>query len=370
MKASSEASRKAFSKKMTDILNFGALNLAMAIGYSTGLFDVLDTFESPETLATIAEKAGLDPRYVQEWLGIMVCGEIVDLTVNDNGEDLFFLPGAHGDLITRRAGNSNLGVYTQEIPLLTTSVMETVIRRFYDGRGVGYSRYPKFQAFMSQLADAKHRMVLVDRFLPTVDEGRLIRDLSSGIRVCDIGCAEGIALMLMAEAFPRSEFVGIDISVEAIQTATVSAGQQGFENLSFLNLDAAGLPATGGLTRSFDYVTAFDAIHDQSRPLEALKSIYAILKPGGLFSMIDIAASSHLLDNRKHPMGTFLYTVSLMHCMPVGLANGGTGLGMMWGRQKAVAMLETVGFEQVQVLEIPADPFNFHFFCRRPFSDQ
>jgi ubiquinone/menaquinone biosynthesis C-methylase UbiE len=368
MKASSEAKREEFSKKMTGILNFGALNLAMAIGYRTGLFDVMDTLDSPAPLATIAEKSGLDPRYVQEWLAVMVCGEIVDLTVNDNGEDLFCLPGEHGDLITRRAGNSNLGVYTQEIPLLTTSAMDTVVRRFYDGEGVDYSRYPTFQAFMSQLADAKHRMALVDRFLPTVDEGRLIRSLNSGIRVCDIGCAEGIALMLMAEAFPRSEFVGIDISAEVIQSATVSARQQGFENLIFLNLDAAALPVTGDLTRSFDYVTAFDAIHDQSRPLEALKGIYTILKPGGLFSMIDIAASSHLLDNRNHPMGTFLYTVSLMHCMPVGLVNGGTGLGMMWGRQKAVAMLEAVGFEQMQVLEIPADPFNLHFFCRRPFD--
>jgi ubiquinone/menaquinone biosynthesis C-methylase UbiE len=368
MNASSEAKRKAFSKKMTDILNFGALNLAMAIGYRTGLYDVMDTFDSPEPLATIAEKAGLDPRYVQEWLGVMVCGEIVDLTVSEDGEDLFHLPEAHGDLITRRAGNSNLGVYTQEIPLLTTSVMDTVVRRFYDGKGVEYSSYPKFQAFMSQLADAKHRMVLVDRFLPTIDEGRLIRDLRSGIRVCDIGCAEGIALMLMAEAFPQSEFVGIDISAEVIQSATVSARRQGFENLTYLNLDAAVLPATSDLTRSFDYVTAFDAIHDQSRPLEALEGIYAILKPGGLFSMIDIAASSHLFDNRNHPMGTFLYTVSLMHCMPVGLVNGGTGLGMMWGREKAIAMLEAVGFEQVQVLEIPADPFNLHFFCRRPFD--
>jgi hypothetical protein len=67
-------------------------------------------------------------------------------------------------------------------------------------------------------------------------------------------------------------------------------------------------------------------------------------------------------------MGTFLYTVSLMHCMPVGLVNGGTGLGLMWGRQKAVTMLEAVGFEQVQVLEIPADPFNLHFLSRRPFD--
>ena len=112
----------------------------------------------------------------------------------------------------------------------------------------------------------------------------------------------------------------------------------------------------------------FDAIHDQTRPMEALVAIRRMLKTGGLFSMVDIAAGSRLTDNVDHPMGPFLYTVSLMHCMPVGLVNGGTGFGMMWGRQKAVAMLEAVGFEQVQVLEIPADPFNRHFFCRRPFD--
>ncbi|MDZ7582334.1 MAG: class I SAM-dependent methyltransferase [Deltaproteobacteria bacterium] len=366
MQTPSAARRAEFSKKMTDILNFGALNLAMAIGYRTGLFDVMDTFESPEPLSAIAAKAGLGARYVQEWLGVMVCGAIVEVTVDENGEDLFYLPGEHGDLITRRAGNSNLGVYTQEIPLLTASVMDTVVRRFYDGKGVDYGNYPLFQAFMSQLANAKHRMVLVDRFLPAVAEGRLIRDLRSGIRVCDIGCAEGIALMLMAEAFPRSEFVGIDISAEVIASATAKALQRGFDHLTFLNLDAAALATTGDLRGSFDYVTAFDAIHDQSRPLDALKSVYSILKPGGLFSMVDIAASSRLQDNRNHPMGTFLYTVSLMHCLPVGLVNGGTGLGMMWGRQKAVAMLEAAGFEQVQVLEIPDDPFNLHFFSRRP----
>jgi hypothetical protein len=60
-----------------------------------------------------------------------------------------------------------------------------------------------------------------------------------------------------------------------------------------------------------------------------------------------------------------LYTVSLMHCLPVGLVDGGTGLGMMWGRQQAVDMLTLAGFREVQVLEIPEDSFNFHFFCRK-----
>ena len=81
--------------------------------------------------------------------------------------------------------------------------------------------------------------------------------------------------------------------------------------------------------------------------------------------MIDIAANSNLADNAAHPMGPFLYTVSLMHCMPVGLVDGGTGLGMMWGREKAVEMLNRAGFQQVQVLEMADDAFNLHFFCRK-----
>lgn len=366
MKKVSDSKREDFSKKLTDILNHGALNLAMGIGYRTGLFDVLDEFESPRTASDIASKAGLDTRYVKEWLGVMVCGEIIELAANDLDEDVFFFPREHGDLLARRAGHSNLGVYTQEIPLLTSCAMEPVVHGFYSGEGIEYEKYPKFQSFMSQLANAKHRQVLVKRFLPSVDDGELVRRLQSGIRVCDLGCAEGIAIMLMAEAFPKSEFVGLDISEEVIQKAKVTAGSEGLRNVNFQKADGATLKNDRSLEASFDYVTAFDAIHDQTRPDDALQGVYSILKPGGLFSMVDIAASSRLSENKAHPMGPFLYTVSLMHCMPVGLVNGGLGLGMMWGRQKAVEMLGEAGFKQVDVLDIPDDPFNLHFLCRRP----
>ena len=346
---------------MIDILNYSALNLAMAVGYRTGLFDVLDTFDTPQTLQAIADKADLDPRYLKEWLGVMASGEIVALSSGEDGKNRYHLPKQHADFITRRAGNSNLGVYTQEIPLLTSCAMEAVIEGFTSGNGVTYDHYPQFQAFMSQLADAKHRQVLVDKFLPAVDEGRLIKHLQSGIRVCDLGCAEGVALMLMAEAFPNSKFVGIDISREAIETARSEASRQQLDNLEFVRLDAATLKDNREFKDAFDYVTAFDAVHDQTRPLDVLLGIHHILAPGGMFSMVDIAARSDLADNLDHPMGPFLYTVSLMHCMPVGLVDGGPGLGMMWGREKAVEMLKKAAFKQVQVLEMPEDPFNLHF---------
>jgi len=359
------ADNDSFSDRMIKILNYGALNLALAIGYRTGLFDALDRLGGPQTLDWISQQTGLNPRYLEEWLGVMVTGEIVELSRAPDGENLYYLPKTRADYITRRAGNANLGVYAQEIPILTASAMEAVVRGFETGAGVSYDNYPKFQQFMSQLADAKHRQVLVDRFLPAVDDGRLVHRLQAGIRVCDLGCAEGVALMLMAKAYPRSRFVGIDISAAAIATARQEAHRQGLDNLDFRVLDAALLPDNFEFRESFDYVTAFDAIHDQTRPQDVLRGIYQVLVADGLFSMVDIAAESNLADNLKHPMGPFLYTVSLMHCLPVGLVDGGAGLGMMWGRQKAMDMLKNAGFQKVQVLEMPDDPFNFHFFSQK-----
>ena len=354
-----------FSETMIKILNYGALNLAMAIGYRTGLFDAMDRFDSPQTANSIARKTGLNTRYIEEWLGIMVTGRIIEISRSPAGENLFQLPKHRADLITRRAGASNLGVYTQEMPLLTVSVLDSVISRFETGAGITYDHYPSFQQFMSQLADAKHRRVLIDEFLPSIDEGCLVAKMQAGIRVCDMGCAEGVAARLMAKAFPRSRFMGIDISEDAIATARERTRQEQINNLAFMVQDAALLRENSQLKASFNYVTAFDAIHDQTHPLDALRGIYHILAPEGRFSMVDIAAQSDLADNLDHPMGPFLYTVSLMHCMPVGLVDGGAGLGMMWGREKAERMLKTAGFRNVQVQEMPNDPFNFHYYCEK-----
>ena len=365
MTKNSADTQKPFTEKLTEILNYSALNLAMAVGYQTGLFDVMDTFDTPRTLEAIADKADLNPRYVKEWLGVMVTGQIVELSMGADEKNRYYLPKQWGDLLARRAGNSNLGVYTQEIPLLTSCAMEAVVEGFSSGDGVTYDHYPKFQSFMSQLADAKHRQVLVDKFLPSVDGGRIIEGLKSGIRVCDLGCAQGVALMLMAEAFPQSRFTGIDISPEAIEAGRSQAAKQQLANLDFVTMDASILKDNPDLKDSFDYVTAFDAVHDQTRPLEVLQGIHRSLAPGGVFSMVDITAQSNLADNLDHPMGPFLYTVSLMHCMPVGLVDGGHGLGMMWGREKAVELLKAAGFKNVQAQEIPEDPFNLHYFCRK-----
>lgn len=353
-----------FSDRLVTILNHGALNLALGIGYSHGIFDTMDEHNRFLTLDELSSATGLDARYLKEWLGVMVTGGIVELGEIDGGGDSFLLPRDHADLLCRRAGSNNLGVYAQEIPLLTTSVMGAVLEGFKTGNGIPYASYPEFQAFMTQLADAKHDRVLLDDFLPSVDAGRIVKQLGSGIRVCDLGCGQGVALNLMARAFPGSRFTGIDIDEAAIETARASAREMGLSNVGYLVQDAAAVGDVKELENRFDYITAFDAIHDQSHPFAALQGVRYMLAPSGAFSMIDIKAASKIGDNRDHPMAPFLYTVSLMHCMPVGLNDNGRGLGMMWGREQALDLLREAGFSQVLAEEIPNDPFNLHFFCR------
>ena len=283
MNENSKDDQENFSEKLTDILNYGALNLAMGIGYRIRLFDVMDTFKTPQPAAVISQKAGLNERYVLEWLGVMATGGIVELVKDERGRDLFHLPKTHADLITRRAGNKNMGVYTQEIPLLTATVSEAVENGFKTGEGIHYDQYPGFYRFMTELADAKHRQVLASQFLPSVENGEMVRRLDQGISVCDMGCGEGVALMVMAEAFPKSRFFGIDISDGVIEKARSSAEEQGFQNLTFQKCDAALLTENRELHDTFDYVTAFDAIHDQTKTRRSPRRHFCRFKKWGCF---------------------------------------------------------------------------------------
>ena len=364
MTADSKLKQERFQEKMTQILNLGALNLAMAMGYKLGLFEAMAAENQARSCDELAKRAGVSPRYMREWLGIMACGQVVELDHDSKGSERYLLPAEHAACLVR-GSEMNLGVYTQEIPLLATEAQAQVERDFISGDGVSYECYSRFQDFMAELADAKHRQTLVQTFLPSVDEGRLLERLQDGIEVCDLGCGTGLAALLMARAFPNSRITGLDISPTAICAARRAAQDQGLANLSYQEADAAALHQNPDWGERFDYITAFDAIHDQTRPHKALLSVRHMLKPGGLFSMIDIKAGSRHADNLEHPLGPFLYAVSLMHCMPVGLTGQGAGLGMMWGATTALRMLEAAGFERVDLVEMPFDPFNQHYLCRK-----
>jgi ubiquinone/menaquinone biosynthesis C-methylase UbiE len=165
----------------------------------------------------------------------------------------------------------------------------------------------------------------------------------------------------MAQAFPASRFTGIDFSDEGLAAGRAEAQRRGLSNASFVAEDVAKLD----IAEAYDVITAFDAIHDQAHPGEVLANIYRALRPGGVFLMVDIKASSRVEDNIGVPFASYLYTVSTMHCMSVSLGLDGDGLGTVWGRQLATSMLADAGFVDVQVREIESDPINLYYVSRK-----
>jgi len=170
--------------------------------------------------------------------------------------------------------------------------------------------------------------------------------------------------MALAERFPRSEFTGIDLSEEAISWARQKAAELGLDNVRFEVRDATDFDRTAE-REAFDFVTTFDAVHDQARPLNVLKGIARTLKPDGVYLMQDIHAHSHIHGNTDQPLAPFQYTISCMHCMTVSLAQGGDGLGAMWGREKALDYLAEAGFTDVDVHQLQHDIQNDYFIARK-----
>jgi len=166
---------------------------------------------------------------------------------------------------------------------------------------------------------------------------------------------------VLAQTYPKSRLTGYDFSEDAIATARHEAESLGLTNARFEVLDVATLDAEA----TYDLVIAFDAIHDQAHPAAVLEGISRALRADGVFLMMDIKASSNVNDNLEVPWGTFLYTVSTMHCMAVSLGLDGDGLGTAWGEQLAVSMLHDAGFANVDVCELATDPFNNYYVARK-----
>jgi 2-polyprenyl-3-methyl-5-hydroxy-6-metoxy-1,4-benzoquinol methylase len=200
---------------------------------------------------------------------------------------------------------------------------------------------------------------LLDRILPLVPG--LTDALHRGIEVLDVGCGSGRALNLMARTFPESRFSGYDISDKALEAARAEAEGRGLTNVRFEIRDVSRIQEAG----RYHLITAFDAVHDQVQPARVLSGIATALRPEGTFLMQDITASTYLENNLDHPAAALLYTISCMHCMTVSLADGGMGLGTMWGEEKARDMLREAGFNRVEVRQLSHDFQNSYYICTK-----
>jgi len=343
-----------FAERMTSMLNEATLSMMISIGHRTGLFDTLATLP-PATSHEIADKADLQERYVREWLGGMVTGQVVDY---DPTSGTFSLPAEHARWLTREFSPDNIAVTHQWTSVLGY-VESDVVDKFQNGGGVHYQCFHRFHEVMAAESAQTVVAALMDHILPLA--AGLRDQLQGGIDVLDIGCGSGHAACALAQVFPNSRFLGYDLCDDAISAARSEADRLGLTNIRFQARDITHLKEP----QRYDLVTAFDVIHDQKAPAAVLDNVYDSLKAGGTFLMQDIRASSHVEKNRDHPVGTFLYAISTMHCMTVSLAQGGEGLGTVWGEELALKMLNEAGFSDVRIETLDHDFLNNYYIATK-----
>jgi 2-polyprenyl-3-methyl-5-hydroxy-6-metoxy-1,4-benzoquinol methylase len=348
---------EAFAERLITALNEGALCNMLSIGHRTGLLDAMANMQ-PASSNDIAQQAGLNERYVREWLGALTVAGVVTY---DPATRRYALPDEHAAFLGRQAGGDNIAVFAQYIPMMG-SVEDDIVDCFKNGGGVPYEKFPRFHEVMAEDSGSTVLSSLLEHILPLVPG--LTEKLQQGIKVLDVGCGRGRALNLLAANFPNSEFVGYDLSEEAISYARNEAIQLGNNNVRFEQKDVTNFEQDADV-ELFDLVTTFDAVHDQAQPLAVLKGIYKALKHDGVYLMQDIHSSSDVSQNIEHPVGTLLYSLSTTHCMTVSLAQGGEGLGTMWGQEKAVEYLHKAGFKTIAIQQLEHDFQNDYYVIRK-----
>ena len=341
-----------FLGQLMSIYTGSMLSYMIDIGHRTGLLAA--AAQRPATSEALADRAGLTERYVREWLGAMVTGGIIDYEPSDR---TYSLPPERAACLTEGAAN------LAPMALLNTHLgkhVHQVARAFREGGGVPYAEYrPEFTDVMDAIGRGAYDALLVDAYVPLVPG--LTEQLESGVRVADVACGTGHALVLLGRAFPASTFVGYDLDEGAIARARAEAGGAGLTNVRFQVCDAARLE----VDESFDAIFVFDAIHDQVDPTGVLDRIHTALTDGGCFVMKEPHAADNLEDNIGNPMAPFLYAVSTLHCMTVSLAHGGAGIGTAFGEQLACRMLTDAGFVDIQIHPAPGDPADAVYVSRK-----
>jgi len=185
--------------------------------------------------------------------------------------------------------------------------------------------------------------------------------LERGAMVADVGCGAGLALELLAQAFPRSQFHGYDLSRHAIESGRDRMHRAGLANVEFHNDRAEDLSPD----LAFDLVLTFDCMHDMTRPDRAVDAIRRSLKPDGTWLIKDIRSEPSFTDNMKNPMLALMYASSVATCMSSAMSEpDGLGLGTLgFNPEVAESMVRAGGFSRFLVHDFP-DKANLYYEVR------
>ncbi|HSS39432.1 MAG TPA: class I SAM-dependent methyltransferase [Polyangia bacterium] len=326
----------------------GAFTVGLAyLGDKLGLFAALAA-HAPITSADLARRAGLDERYVREWLNAMVAAGYIEH--QPEGATYAMTPEQAGVLADEGGRLFAAGAFTFALEsLMLTSRLAGAFRH---GGGIPFDELP---AAIPGAIDRMHRPwfehLLVQEWIAAVPE--LAQRLTRGARILDVGCGLGRSTMAMARAFPASAFLGIDPHAPSIQRAHEQAAQDNVRNLSF-----AAVPVDALEADAFDLIVAIDCVHDMADPVGALRGMRDLLALGGQLFWSEPTGSRDPLQNRN-PYGRLRASLSPFHCLPVSMAGGGAALGTIIGEAGARDLARQAGFSRFDKVPIasPAQQF-------------
>lgn len=334
----------------------GALVSGMIyLGDELGLYRALNG-AGPQTSESLAEKTGLDERWVREWLHGQASAGLLEYP----GEGRFEL-SAEGAIVLAEENHPAFAAGGFGGLPAQLAVLDKLPEAFRTGRGLPYDAFGTDGSIGIERSFAPwFRSLMVPLALPKLDG--VVAKLEAGAEAADIGCGTGVAVVELAKAYPKSRFHGYEISEHALKRAEQNRQEAGLANVEFHDARTDPLPSEP----RFDLVTTFDCLHDMAHPQRVIAGIRKAIRDDGTWFIADIKAKETFEENmEENPMAALMYGFSVLSCMSSALSEpDGMGLGTLGLHERLARQLaEEAGFTRFHRCDLD-HPMNAYYEVR------
>ena len=331
----------------------GTFHSAMAvIGDKLGLYKAMAE-AGPLTSEELAMRTGTTERYVREWLASQAAGGYASY---EAATGRFFLTEEQAFALIDENGPVFLpGAF--QLALSAVKAEPRIATAFRTGEGVGWHEHdPGLFCGTERFFRPGYAANLTGSWIPAL-EG-VEEKLKAGARVADVGCGHGASTILLAQAYPKSTFVGFDYHHRSVEFARLKASEAGVsDRVTFEVAKAKDYPGN-----DYDLVAFFDSLHDMGDPIGAANHVLGTLKPDGSWMIVEPFANDKVEDN-LNPIGRIFYSASTMLCTPASRSQEvGLGLGAQAGEARIRDVVTTGGFKRFR--RATETPFNLVFEAR------
>ena len=350
---------KAYSFRVWNYKKGEMVALMIHLGDRLGIYRAMEG-AGPLTPAELASRTGLQERWLLEWLRGQAAAELIDYqSGGDDKEDRFELSPYGAAVLSDEEGSIAFasGAFTGGTP---PEIADKLADAFRTGIGLSYEEMgPNAAHRTERMLGSWIRLALVPQIIPALDG--VHEKLEKGAVVADVGCGSGLALIAMAETYPKSTFVGYDPNSHGIERARQMVAEKGLQNIELHTAGGEALPEEP----RFDFILTFDCIHDMPHPSRVIAAIRRAILPDGTWLIKDIRSKPRFEDNLGHPMLAMFYGFSVSSCMSSALSEpGGAGLGTLgFNPEVAEKMVREAGFTRFVEHDFD-DPANLYYEVR------